>query len=388
MDRAIAQLKGKPNPEFYDAAHHGPAAQFVNVPPSAPVNSDSFSSASGAWSVVDPDAKDNSQFNINLLLRKSGRMARDASELAGLQKEDEQISSQYEYSKKRAANLLALEGGMKHEMQELSAQQLKIIDELAKNTANQTAESEAAESEAAPKEVKSETGTEGGASSEGGDPDAPSAGDAPAEGAAQGGDSADPDAPDAPSVGEAAAGGAEGGEGAQARAREVTLTSERVRAHVGRPDSREVQERRQERERLLRSTESQRAVRTEGERVVEDESVAARAARAEQRAATSAGRLGALLKEAAHDVQSVTLKEAKRDAARGAAARQQHEQLEDALKQEQVLLHREADLRKQRAQLLLHTEQAEEKQAMKLAVAQQARLQHLMQHHQRHPGPP
>jgi hypothetical protein len=25
---------------------------------------------------------------------------------------------------------------------------------------------------------------------------------------------------------------------------------------------------------------------------------------------------------------------------------------------------------------------------MKLAVAQQARLQHLMQHHQRHPGPP
>lgn len=103
-------------------------------------------------------------------------MAHDASELAGLQKEDEEITGQYEYAKTRAASLLTLEGDMKYELQELSAKQLSIIDQIKNITANETA-ARAVETESAAAEGEGGEGEEAGKDSM--DPDAPNAGDEP-----------------------------------------------------------------------------------------------------------------------------------------------------------------------------------------------------------------
>ena len=182
VDRVIAQLKGHDNPRYFDAEHHGTNAQYVNGRPPAPPGGydDTIGGApealteagSGTSFVVDPAATDEAQFNINLLLRKSGRMGRDASQLAELQGEDQQLTAQYDYASKRAASLLALEGDMKDELLELSQKQLSIIAEIQNMTANATAETEAIESDFAAKASgDGASGKEGVAEVE--DPEAP-----------------------------------------------------------------------------------------------------------------------------------------------------------------------------------------------------------------------
>ena len=230
VDRVIARLKGQYDPEYYDREHHGPVAQFINRPPAssdprdAPANGGDSGLASGTAFVVDPDATDEAQFNINQLLRKSGRMSQDASELAELQREDAQITAEYKHAATRAASLLTLEGDMKSEMQQLSTKQVEIIEHLQNMTADETVASEGAESEAATSEDESAEGEAGGEAGgeEGGEE---------AEGGEVLGDTPDPDAPTAEDV----AGGAE----EQARGRTPMLAARRsTRAAPGSPEVR------------------------------------------------------------------------------------------------------------------------------------------------------
>ena len=182
VDRVIAHLKGHDNPRYFDEEHHGRNAQYVNGRPPAPpggyddtiggVPEALTEAGSGTSFFVDPAATDEAQFNINMLLRKSGRMGRDASQLAELQGEDQQLTAQYDYASKRAASLLALEGDMKDELLELSQKQLSIIGEIQNMTANATAETEAIESDFAAKAGGDGAGGEEGVA-EAEDPEAP-----------------------------------------------------------------------------------------------------------------------------------------------------------------------------------------------------------------------
>ncbi len=285
---------------------------------------------------MDPDATDDAQFNINQLLRKSGRMSQDASELAELQREDAQITAEYEHAATRAASLLTLEGDMKSEMEQLSAKQVEIIEHLQNITADETVASEAAESEAEPSEHESAEGEAGGEAGgeEGGEE---------GEGDDVLGDTQDPDAPTA----EDAAGGAE----EQARGRTPMLAARgSTRATPGRPDARRggavdpagVREGRpgvrgggkaqqdssakgpklrippaqqaHVQARLKIPAAQQRAGKAgtlglhhpalaAAGRAQASQSVAARAARAAQRAVQSAVRVGSVLDEARHDVE-------------------------------------------------------------------------------------
>jgi hypothetical protein len=373
----FVQLKHQPDPEYYDADHHGPARQFVNTVRTSAANPDQYVSGaytsdlagSGSWSIVDPAATDDAQFNINLLLRKSGRMARDASELAGLQQEDQQITQQYEYASKRAASLLTLEGDMKAEMHQLSTKQLSIIDGLKNITANETAESEAAEAQAA----ASEGGAEEGGAEEGDgevseDPDAPGPGD---EGAAE-----------------------------KARGREPMLAARKGKAALERhlPVHSEkwhaVQWQVARRKplhigitaKIRKIPTAQPAVRKAVKGGNRDESVASRVARAGQRAAKTAAKVGSLLDEAKLDVerQQAQYKQL------------QNENLQHALQEKHVLLLREATLRRERdaRESMLRRERDERlrmKQHVKKEEAEDKGGAHLLQHARlpvRHTGPP
>ena len=167
VDRVVRRLKGQFDPEFYDAEHHGAAGQYVNgvprpaelsvaAPEDEPEQDSDF--------VVDPD--DDSQFTINLLLRKSGRMSRDAGELAKLQAEDQGVTAQYDRAKKHSQDLLTLEGDIKAELQALSAKQLSILKEIANITQHETndtlAEEDLLHPAKAEKEEGSAAGEEGG----------------------------------------------------------------------------------------------------------------------------------------------------------------------------------------------------------------------------------
>jgi hypothetical protein len=266
VDRVIARLKGHDDPEYYDREHHGPVAQFINRPTASRVKQDAAENdgdalASGTAFVVDPDATDDAQFNINLLLRKSGRMSQDASELAELQREDAQITAEYEHASTRAASLLTLEGDMKHEMQQLSAKQVQIIQELQNVTANETVASEGADGEAAAIEDNSAEGS--GTQVEG-------EGDAP-------GGAPDPDAPTAADVSNGAEQGAEKRE--RGRTPMLALRGNARAAHFSPAVRRGVVQ----------------------ERV--DSSVAARAALAQQKAVLSAANVGSILDEARKEVE-------------------------------------------------------------------------------------
>ena len=266
VDRVIARLKGHDDPEYYDREHHGPVAQFINRPTASRVKQDAAENdgdalTSGTAFVVDPDATDDAQFNINLLLRKSGRMSQDASELAELQREDAQITAEYEHASTRAASLLTLEGDMKHEMQQLSAKQVQIIQELQNVTANETVASEGADGEAAAIEDNSAQGS--GTQVEG-------RGDAP-------GGEQDPDAPTTADVSNGAEQGAEKRE--RGRTPMLALRGNARAAHFSPAVRRDVVQ----------------------ERV--GSSVAARAALAQQKAVLSAAKVGSILDEARKEVE-------------------------------------------------------------------------------------
>lgn len=366
------QLKHQPDPEYYDADHHGPARQFVNNPRASAANSDHYVSGtytsdledSGSWSVVDPAATDDAQFNINQLMRKGGRIARDASELAGLQQEDQQITHQFEYALKRAASLLTLEGDMKAEMQELSTKQLSIIDQLKNITVNETAESEAAETQAA----ASEGGAEDGEGQESEDPDAPGPGD-------------------------------EGGAEEKARGREPMLAARKGKSVLERhifvhaeQEARRVALARDIKSKMRKISAAQRSVRevNEGDR---DESVESRVERAGQRAAKTAAKVGSLLNEATVDVE--------REARKQQQQREQHAQhvqREHALQEKHLLLQREASLRRERdereaivrAQHEARDESLRMKQRVEKEKAENKRgkLPHHSRLPVRHTGPP
>jgi len=354
VDRTIAQLKGRHNPEFYDAEQHGPNAQFVHgggfpfakdSPDGVVLNErgDAVGATdSGTAYIVDPAATDDAQFNINLLLRKSGRMVRDASELAGLQQEDELITGQYQNAKKRAASLLTLEGDMKHELQELSAQQMSIINQIQNITANETAASEADEAEASTTEVGG--GEEEGNNSE--DPDVPSASDDP--GAAEKGRGKTPmlawkhkPAGHLPSL--------------VRWNEEVRRQVVRRRAandvgkHKGSMLKIPVSQNKEKRALLLKIPAVQstgvHGEATEGGR---GGSIAARVARAGVRAAKSAAKVGSLLDEAKHDVE--------RQAAVQAVQARRHAQLQHALTQQAHLKEKEEMIRREEHEALLRRE--------------------------------
>jgi hypothetical protein len=347
VDRVIARLKGHADPEYYEREHHGPAAQFINRPPArsvqqGSVENDGDTLASGTAFVVDQDATDDTQFNINLLLRKSGRMGQDASELAKLQSEDAQITAEYEHASTRAASLLTLEGDMKNEMQHLSAKQVQIIQQLQNITANETVASEGADGEAAAIEDSSAevsgTQVEGGGDAAGGSPD--------------------PDAPTAADVSNGAEQGAEQGAEKQERGRTPMLA---LRGNAGAAHF---------------SPAVRRGVVLE--RV--GSSVAARAALAQQKAVLSAAKVGSVLDEARKDVerqaaarsrppehveahrtvahwdaqrQEVHMREGKRQLE--ARETQEKREMAQAVERQHALLRQEMRLRKEVRQHVRHT---------------------------------
>ena len=315
VDRVIARLKGKYDPEFYDAEHHGRNAQYVTGAPPPPPGRyhddigepEALSeTSSGTSFVVDPAATDASQFNINLLLRKSGRMGRDAEELAELQGEDQQLTEQYDYASKRAASLLALEGDMKDELQELSQKQLSIVAEMQNMTANETAQTEAIESD-----FVGQTGGEEAASEQGVEPEA------------------DPEAPPMPSIDDDG-GAAEKERGRApmlARREPPRLAPRHFPARTGAPrfrgESVHVDTARSGARRGAGKggTRTRPAGRRVGERMLtgglkearRDESVAAQVSRAGLRAEKSAAKMGTLLQAAKRDVVGQAAAAARRE---------------------------------------------------------------------------